>query len=73
MYGTRETGNVDLKFDFGDMLIERVVFEAGTFGKIVTLYKDKTEPEKHGFRSKPCDQVFPEGITVWRYKISGYE
>ncbi|KAH7115795.1 kinase-like domain-containing protein [Dendryphion nanum] len=73
MYGTKQTGNVDLKFDFGDMLIERVVFEAGTFGKIVTLYKDKTEPEKHGFKSKPCDQAFREGITVWRYKISGDE
>lgn len=62
-----------MKFDFGDMLIQRVVFEAGSYGKLVTLYKDKTVPEKHGFKSGPCDQVFPEGITVWRYKVTGEE
>lgn len=70
MYGTRTTRYIDMKFDFGDLLIDRVVFEAGTFGNVVTLYKDKTEPEKHGFRSKPCDETFPGGITVWRYKIT---
>jgi hypothetical protein len=73
MYGIRQTGNVDLKFDFGDMLVERVKFKAGTFGKIVTLYGDKTEPEKHRFRSTSCIEVFSDGITVWRYKISGDE
>ena len=73
MYGTKKTGYNDLKFDFGDMLIVHVIFEPGTFGKTVTLYKDRTEPDRYGFRSAVCDEPFPDGITVWRYKISGDE
>lgn len=70
MYGTLPTGNIDLKFDFGDLLIERVVFTAGTFGKNVTLYRERAYPNRHNFQSGPCDQKILEGMTVQGYKIS---
>lgn len=71
MYGTTVTSNIDLKFDFRELLIVRVVFEAGTYGKIATLYMDRTKPELHGFRRETCDEAYPEGISVWRYRITG--
>jgi hypothetical protein len=68
-YGTRSV-SVNYNFDFGESLIDRVVFKEGTFGKTVELYRRSNWEGGCCFRSRaPCDQRFDEPMRIRSYKI----
>ncbi|KAI9765337.1 MAG: hypothetical protein M1840_007417 [Geoglossum simile] len=67
-YGTLPV-SVNYTFDFGESLIDRVVFKAGTFGKTVELYRRSNWEKGPCFRNAPCDQRFDEPMRIRSYKI----
>lgn len=69
-YGVEEK-DVNLSFDFGELLVDRVVFESGTHGKAVALYEQVDCKRKH-FDSKQCNQRFPRGRIVRSYRVSAH-
>jgi hypothetical protein len=70
-YGTRPVC-VNYSFDFGESLIDRIVFEAGTFGNEIELYRKynwEPEPNAPCFRNYSCDERFDEPIRIRSYKV----
>ena len=67
-YGTL-SASINYEFDFGEARIDRVVFQAGTFGNEVALFTQHNWEGGPCFRSGPCDERFEESRKIRSYKV----